>query len=247
MRGPTSLCRVTLVLAFLPLHRALTMTGVRPRPPCIRCDVAMSMMPSSDLSAADVVRLVCEGLRDNDTPKEDAGIERLYNFLTPQGRVAIAPTPPKSGLQGGVELDYFLEEAGSPAMGALIFCSSFELIGEARITPGSNARGALCTQLIEVRNCPLADEGDASGALSALVRASDDFLDAVITSVREGSPLPEAPLNAMIKRRFWVQLEQQRRPPNQGCWFIKEFLPLQLSKFQQLNDGGEEFEGDDPN
>ena len=40
-------------------------------------------------------------------------------------------------------------------------------------------------------------------------------------------------------------LEQERRPPHAGCWFLKEMLPLQLSEFQRLNEGGEEFEGAD--
>ena len=42
-----------------------------------------------------------------------------------------------------------------------------------------------------------------------------------------------------------MQLEQERRPPNQDCWFIKELLPLQKTVFQELNEGGEEFEGSD--
>ena len=108
-------------------------------------------MPSSEYSATDVVQLVCEGLKNNDVPKADNGVERYYNFLTPQGRVALAPPPPKNGTQGGVTLDFFVANAGSPAFGALVSCTSFRLLGDARITPGSIARGSLCTQMIEVR------------------------------------------------------------------------------------------------
>ena len=78
------------------------------------------------------------------------------------------------------------------------------------------------------------------------VRAADDsFLESVLTAVREGGELPQAPLETQIKTRFWFSMEEERSPPNQGCWFIKEILPIKKSLFQQLNDGGEEFEGED--
>jgi hypothetical protein len=202
-------------------------------------------MPSSEYSATDVVQLVCEGLKNNDVPKADNGVERYYNFLTPQGRVALAPPPPKNGTQGGVTLDFFVANAGSPAFGALVSCTSFRLLGDARITPGSIARGSLCTQMIEVGNSPLEDQSSPRESLLALAKAPDDFLEAIIASVRAGTELPRgAPAAIELKRRFWVQLEQQRRPPQQGCWFIKEMMPLEKSQLQKLIAAGEEFEGD---
>lgn len=207
--------------------------------------ITTAVEPTAELSATDVVRVVCEGLMNNDDPKPDAGLERLYHFMNPRGRLAFAPTPPKSGLQGGVTLEYFLEKAGNVALGALIFCASVELVGEVQLTPSSRTRGALATQLIEVGNSPLVDDSDAVAALRSLVSAPDDFLGSVITAVREGRELPEAPPSTLIKRRFWVQLEQERRPPLQDCWLIKEMLSLEKTKFQMLNEGGEEFEGAD--
>ena len=62
---------------------------------------------------------------------------------------------------------------------------------------------------------------------------------------RNGSPMPMAPAQLLVKSRFWVQLEQERRPPLQGCWLIKEFLPLKQTEFQRLASMGEEFEGED--
>jgi hypothetical protein len=195
--------------------------------------------------AAGVVRVVCEGLRCNDLPTADAGVKRLFHFLTPSGRVAVAPPPPRGGMQGGVQLDYFVEEAASPAIGALVYCSSYELIGEARISPGSEARGELAYQLIEVGNSPLEDGSDAAAALEALVQAPDHFIESLLTAVRDDSALPAAPPEALIKKRFWVSLEKERRPPLQDCWIMKELLPLEKSMWQTLNEGGEEFEGDD--
>ena len=38
---------------------------------------------------------------------------------------------------------------------------------------------------------------------------------------------------------------QERRPPYEGCWLLKELFHMQQTKFQALNEGGEEFAGDD--
>ena len=57
--------------------------------------------------------------------------------------------------------------------------------------------------------------------------------------------MPKPPDEALVRARFWVSLEQERRPPNQDCWFVKELMPLKKTKFQEMNEGGEEFEGDD--
>ena len=111
--------------------------------------------PTPDLGVIEVVELLCEGLKENNAPYEDAGLKRLYNFVTPQGRVSIAPPPPKSGMQGGVDLNYWMEYAASPAIGALIFSAGYKLLGPPKITPGTNFRGELCTQLVEVHNNPL--------------------------------------------------------------------------------------------
>ena len=37
-----------------------------------------------------------------------------------------------------------------------------------------------------------------------------------------------------------LQMEQERRPPYQGCWLIKEMHSLQRTNFQIMNEGGEE-------
>jgi len=229
------------------LRAATSMSAIVERAGVSLCATAatLPMEPTAELNAAGVVYAVCEGLKRNDDPHTDAGMERLFNFLTPMGRVSIAPTPPKSGLQGGVTLEWFLEEAGSPALGALIFCADHKILGDVRVTPGSITRGDMATALLEVGNSPLADDSDTTAALRRLVKADDDFLAAVLASARDGTPLPEAPASTLVKRRFWVQMEQERRPPQQGCWLIKEFLPLSMTEFQRLNEGGEEFEGED--
>ena len=44
---------------------------------------------------------------------------------------------------------YFMENAASPALGALLFSHSFRMIGEPQISPGSTARGRLATVVME--------------------------------------------------------------------------------------------------
>ena len=79
-----------------------------------------------------------------------------------------------------------------------------------------------------------------------LFAAPDSFLEEVQAVVRSGSTdLPVPPVENQIKTRFWFSLEQERRPPLAGCWLLKEILPLKKTVFQALNEGGEEFEGED--
>jgi hypothetical protein len=52
---------------------------------------SLPMQPTPELSAPEVVEVICRGLQHNDYPEPDAGIVRLYNFMTPQGRVSLAP------------------------------------------------------------------------------------------------------------------------------------------------------------
>lgn len=70
----------------------------------------------------------------------------------------------------------------------------------------------------------------------------------ILRAVQAGQPLPNMQTSAggvPLRTRFLVSLEQQRRPPHLGCWLIKELFSMQKSKLQQLNQGGEEFEGPD--
>jgi len=220
--------------------------------------------PRPDLgwSPAETVHAVLLGLQYNDDPEEDDGMKRLYQFLHPRGRVDIAPPPPKAGLQGFVSLEDFLRDAGSPFLGSALLCSGFKLLGEPTITPGGQARGAFATQIIEVYNnhdqaqdtALLASgaQDEAVRTLEALIAAPDDFLQRVLDAMRSGKPPPRLPLGTHQAKvvippsaRFIIQMEQERRPPLEGCWLLKEFVPMKRTAFQVLNEGGEEFEGAD--
>ena len=45
--------------------------------------------------------------------------------------------------------------------------------------------------------------------------------------------------------RFNIKLEQQRRPPQEGCWTIQELFVLQKTRWQELLLEGEDLDGDD--
>jgi len=214
----------------------------------------LPMEPVLGYDSSDVCKLICEGLQYNDKPSPDAGIERLYNWMTGPGRVSIAPPPPKAGLQGYVSLEYFLEYGATPAIGALMDCTRFELVGEPTVSPGSQTRGRIAQHLIHVYNDPPDLPSDpVDAALVAMVAAPDKYLESVLAAAREGRPPPPAPLLPGMSSasqippltRFLFNLEEERRPPHQGCWFIKELFHMKKTKFQVLNEGGEEFGGED--
>jgi len=166
----------------------------------------LSMEPDAKLDLLDSIRVVCTGLEFNDYPTRDAGVTRLYNWMTPQGRVALAPPPPKGGTQTGVSLDFFLDEAGGAALGSLLSCSSWRFVGEASLMPATNAHGLLATQIVEVLNMPedltITDALDRPAVCEELLRA-----------VKAGEPMPNMPATPVRmprRTRFLISLEQQR-------------------------------------
>ena len=230
-----------LLLALTP-----TAWHARVRAPAPRmCGSMLPMEPSPDLGPAQVVNLVCLGLQQSGA--SDEGLERLFNFLTPAGRVAVAPPPAMPGRQGGVERAGVVAEADHPTSAALAVCEKFELIDEPVISPGSIARGRIAQQMVHVWGDPLRDGGRANpeGALKALLDAPDKHLIALLEAKGRGTPPPPTPLSMLRLERFVVSLDEQRRPPVQGCWLIKELFPMAKTELEALNAGGEEFEGED--
>ena len=232
-----------LLLAFTPTT-AWRARLVRAPPPRM-CGGMLPMEPSPELSPAQVVYMVCLGLEQGG--RSDEGLERLFNFITPACRVSIAPPVAIKGRQGGVELDHFLAEAEHPAIAALTTCDKFELIDEPTISPGSIARGRLAQQMVHVWVDPLRDGGHANPerALKALLDGPDDHLIALMQAKKKGTPPPPTPLKMLRREQFVISLDEQRRPPQQGCWLIKELFPMAKTALQELNSGGEEFEGED--
>ena len=243
MRGAAPGCHLVVMMSGLALpRRGPTGTSTKIVLSEAFAGTAAPMEPNQSLDAQETVRLVCTGLEFNDWPAIDAGMERLFNFLTPQGRVAVAPPPPIKGTQGGVTLEYFLEHAGSPAIGALIECSGFSLVGEPTITPATVAHGSLATQMVEVYN----EEEDIE--ISHVLQFNEVEIESVRKALISGEALPafvSESSSVPTRTRFLLMLEQQRRPPYTDCWLIKELHSMQRTTLQVLNEGGEEFEGPD--
>mmetsp|Transcript_22582 Transcript_22582/g.67352 ORF Transcript_22582/g.67352 Transcript_22582/m.67352 type:complete len:238 (-) Transcript_22582:176-889(-) len=213
-----------------------------PAPPAMALADTLPMQPDASLDVSEAVRVMCTGLEFNGFPHADAGVERLFHWMTPQGRVKLAPPPPRHGTQTGVELDYFLEHAGGAALGALLLCSRYQLVGAPRVMPATNAHGKLATVMVDVYNEP------ADLALTAALDRPASC-GAMLDAQRDGAPLTDAilpPVSAMRRRsRFIFSLEQQRRPPHIGAWLLKEAMPMDKTPLQRYAELGEEFEGPD--
>jgi hypothetical protein len=99
----------------------------------------------------------------------------------------------------GGSLSEFSSYAQNPTFQYLTtHCKSWQLVSVGPIIPGTPHRGSMQTVLIEVYNNRLASKESSNAALVSKT----------------------APNN----RRFLWTLQQERRPPLQGCWMIHEVL-----------------------
>ena len=80
-------------------------------------------------------------------------------------------------------------------------------------------------------------------ALVALLSAPDAYLEEVLAATREGRALPPPPAAGPLpqskippRSRFIFSLEQERRPPLEGCWLLKELYHMKKTAFQKLNE-----------
>lgn len=111
----------------------------------------------------------------------------------------------------GGSLDKFAAYAQNPTFGYLIHCCSWEITSVGPIIPGTSHRGSMQTVLMVARAA-------AAGKVTTNVAKSnkggaDDSIDG---------------------RRFLWTLQQERRPPLQGCWMIHEVLYTKNSWQQTL-------------
>lgn len=100
--------------------------------------------------------------------------------------------------QGARTVDRFVQYATSPAFSELVNAAGFS-IGEPTIIAGTETRGALATVVVRV------DSWATDGAPAEASEA--------------------AGLSPGGTRFRWL-LQRERRPPHEGCWFVKEVLSL---------------------
>ena len=94
-----SLSLLTALLLFAPplglaeTKKAQTAAGGSPESTASAVSTSIDSLPepSPELSPTEVVRLQVEALGNNNTPREDAGIEAAFNFASPANKRATGP------------------------------------------------------------------------------------------------------------------------------------------------------------
>lgn len=153
--------------------------------------------PHPDLDALQVATLVVRSLQFVDHPTESAGLERCYDFLTLDCRACV------TARQGARSVERFKEYGTlAPALNPFMGARRVEIGQPPTYTSAvPPMRGAITSFLITV-------EGSS------------------ILSVQHPSGMVKGGVSAPPVTKMVVRLEQQRRPPHQGCWMVREILDV---------------------
>jgi hypothetical protein len=153
--------------------------------------------PSPDLDPETVALACCRSLQWVDYPTELAGLKRCFDFFTFECRKTV------TARQGGQTVERFCEYGVlSPALQPFMGATRVEL-GNATFTPAqAPLRGALASFPVVITG-------------------------ASVLSVQYPSGFDRQGISAQPPKTYMViRLEQQRRPPGQGCWLVKEVLDV---------------------
>ena len=164
----------------------------------------MPTEPEPSIEPARVARHFARGLQRVDSPDANAGLERAFDWMTFECRKAV------TARQGASTVERFVEYGRlSPALMPFMHCEALRW-GRPTVTPATTTRGALASFPVEI----LRGKGirHASGFQRADVNPDDVRDDEDYTSTR-----------------FVVRIQQQRRPPLQGCWLISEVLDVRFA------------------
>ena len=188
--------------------------------------------PSTDLSPTDVVTLLCRGLQHAHTPTANAGLYRLHNFCTFECRASLTA---REGYKSGPER--FAQKA---MLWALPGCTSFGMLSEPSIIPGTQTRGAMASVAVEVceqacfyyRSGHERGDADAGGAWVDPLQRGVDGGSGISSSGSEGGgggggggDGDSAGEGELRCERYLFQLTQERRPPLAGCWLVSSLMP----------------------
>lgn len=198
------------------------------------------MYPEKHFTAEQTIDMVCKGLLLNDYPFKDCGVQRLFHFMKPEGRVPMAPMPmDASGYQFGAGTpELFAERAAAQVLGKLCFANGYRRVGPMDLLPPTKQRGAWALQNIEIWNNPLIESTwDASETyeyMKLFREAGDEYLEKLLEAARAGAPTPPFPVMLNHKEQFRVKMEKDKFT---GSWNIVEFLPCRKSALQQWTEG----------
>jgi hypothetical protein len=156
--------------------------------------------PHPDLDAFETATLIVRSLQFVDYPSQSSGLERCYDFFTLDCRAAV------TARQGARSVERFVEYGQlAPALQPFMGATKVEL-GEATLTDASPPlRGALCSFPVTIVGAPILALQYPSG-------------------MTKGGVSQSPPITNMVLR-----LEQQRRPPYQGSWLVREILDVRMA------------------
>jgi hypothetical protein len=152
--------------------------------------------PSPDLSPEAVALACCRSLQWVDYPTNLAGLARCFDFFTFECRKAV------TARQGGSTVEQFQEYGVlSPALQPFMGANRVD-IGEGTYTAARPPlRGAMVSFPVTIQS-------------------------AKVLSVRYPSGIERGGVAEPPIWQFVMRLEEQRRPPNQGCWLVREVLDV---------------------
>jgi hypothetical protein len=157
--------------------------------------------PNPDLLPHQVATICCRSLQWIDYPAVDAGLRRCYRFFTPECRRLVTGRQYSSAADDSLE--QFCQYASlSPALQPFMGATRVE-VGDVTLTPAQPPmRGALASFPIVIHGAPVLSILHASGMIRGGVASSP-------------------PTTHMVMR-----LEEQRRPPHQACWMVREIMDV---------------------
>ena len=153
--------------------------------------------PNPSLDALVVATTVARSLQWVDYPTPNAGLERCFDFFSWECRKAV------TARQGGDSLERFVEHGKrSPALQPFMGAHRIYL-GEGTYTPPPTPphRGAMVSFPIVLHSAP-------------------------IYSLHHMSGMNRTGVTTPPERHMVMRLEEQRRPPMQGCWLVREVLDV---------------------
>ena len=156
-------------------------------------------IPHPDLNADTVATIICRSLQWVDYPTSLEGLKRCYHFFTDLGKELVTQQQGKKSLEGFLKIGVF-----SPALQPFMGARRVDL-GSATFTPAHPPlRGAIVSYPVIIESAPILSVHHPSGM--------------------ERNGVTSPPVIHMVLR-----LEQQRRPPYQGCWMVRELLDVRFA------------------
>jgi len=169
----------------------------------IEAELTLSRIPEHpvpSLSEEEVANTFLRSLQLIDYPEKDAGLHRIYHFLTWDGRRSIVSSNDSS------DEDHFCQQAAvSPFLLPLMGASQIKL-GPATHIPGTLNRGEVVLYPVTAVGSQAMQFVHKSGMLKNCVAS-------------------EPPVTNLVLR-----LEQCRRPPLAGCWLVKGIADAAYAK-----------------